>query len=344
MAQERFIPSASLSFPPNRRNEYERLSVEKTSRQGIPYERLSRLLEATIVFNEDESPEKGAYFDAQFELFDTIMSAKDGVIGTFGTGYPFYARKDDGGVHAIEEVSRFVESIRQDLNNDRARQFGRWPCHLCDMANDLPDFKKFCKPCDDVDFKPRDLFKALPDLDYWIVVDDMDEASIDALQQTSTDALREAGFYTSDSNIDKAVNKTMNAVQPDAAGRYNPRFMLPVDTHMVTKSTLIDCLEATPDAITSSAFVPIAPFSLRKDWGGTDNGYDFIKDFLFSFTENSFKDSELTNKLVEARQAAYAVVHSNPADYVAARASKEKRQLETAGVRDCLEKRISSWG
>ena len=308
----------------------------------LSHRALMYILDVAVRFTADESLTKGKYFDYQFDQFHGSVEDVPGVIGVFGTGYPFYARQEDGSVADIPEMRRYQKSFQAAINRDRLRSYGGWLCGACELACDLPDLKKYCKPCDSVDFKPRDIFKALPDLDYWVVVDDAPETKLRRQEKEIQECARAAAFESSDSNIIQTLETTRYAMETVLRG-FQPGAMLPVDMHIITKVELLECLKATPDAIRKGRAVSIAPRSLHKVWEDTNEPYDFIKDFLFSFTPHTWNDNELLEALSSARREVHDLIADNPIKAVSDRAEKEKRQLEAPGVAQCLKERINSW-
>ena len=306
------------------------------------HQALTDILNTAIRFTADESRAKGEYFNRQFDRFhDSVKDIPD-VIGIFGTGYPFYAYQDDGSIADIPEIRRHQKSFQAAINRDRLRSYGGWLCGACELACDLPDLKKYCKPCDSVDLKPRDIFKALLDLDYWVVVNDTSEADLRQQEKKIQECTQAASFESSDSNIIQTLETTRYAMETVLRG-FQPGAMLPVDMHIITKVELLECLKATPDAIRKGRAVSIAPRSLHKVWENTNEPYDFIKDFLFSFTPHTWNDNELLEALSSARREVYDLIADNPIKAVSDRAEKEKRQLEAPGVARCLKERINSW-
>jgi len=312
------------------------------SKEFLSHRALMRILDIAVQFTADESLTKGQYFDCQFDRFHDAMNTIQGVIGVFGTGYPFYARQDNGAIADIPEMRRYQKSFQAAIHRDRLRSYGGWLCGACELACDLPDLKRYCKPCDSVDFKPRDIFKALPDLDYWVIVDDAPEIKLRQQEEEIQECARTATFEPSDRNIVQTLETTKYVMETVLRG-FQPGATLPVDMHIITKTALLTCLKEAPDAIRNGNTVDIAPRSLHKVWEDTDEPYDFIKDFLFSLTPHTWKDSELMQVLSNTQRDVYDLIVDNPIRAVSDRAEKEKRQLEAPGVAHCLRERIKSW-
>lgn len=179
-------------------------------REFWSHKNLTDILDTAIKFTADESLVKGEYFSYQFNQFHEAVKDIPGVIGVFGTGYPFYAYQDDGSIADIPEIQRYQRSFQSAIERDRLRAYGGWLCGACELACDLPDLKKYCKPCDSVDFKPRDIFKALPDLDYWVVVEDAPERELRQQELEIQARAKAFAFESSDSPTLFRLSKLQN--------------------------------------------------------------------------------------------------------------------------------------
>ncbi len=303
---------------------------------------LAQALELAVSFCEDESPRKGEYLLRQFDDFTEAVRSVPGYRGVFGTGYPFYALKEDGGVHTIPEISRYTKSFMPKIAEDAARGYGAWLCGACQVAENLPDLKSRCKPCPRASIKPRDMFKALPDVDFWVVVDTDTTDSSGIAEQAVQEGVGEAGFYTSDVDIVAGIERTIKVMRSLREGDC-PSERLPIDLHVVTKNQMIEHLSAVPGAIEAGVPEPIMVRSLHVGWEDTDVPYDFKKDHLFSLTPNDWHDDELVAALETSRQQTKEVVGDRAVEIVAACAPKEARQLESEAIRNCLNRRIQTW-
>ncbi len=307
----------------------------------MPHGTLREALDLSIAFNQDESPKKGAYLRQQFTDFTKVVRDLPGYAGVFGTGYPFYAWKGDGGVYEIPEITRYNHSYKERIDQDQLRKYGAWICGACQINTDLPDLKTICKPCGLVDIKPRDVFKALPDLDFWIVTD-IDKDERPQFEKEVEVRLEEAQFKPSDKDIGQAVDDTMHVMRTLRRGNL-PSSRLPIDLHIVTTRQMRSCLDRIPVSLRPGHQpVLINTRSLHKVWEGSDVPYDFTKDFVFSLTPNDWKDAELSQKLVDTRKKAKKIIGEKAIEIMAAY-PKEQRQLERSVLRDCLNDRIESW-
>lgn len=317
------------------------ITPESTDELYIPHSQLKYALTLATAFNEDERSHKGEYLRQQFHDFELAVRQTPGYLGVFGTGYPFYAWNESGGVHAVDEISRFTTSYLSKIEADEARSIGMWPCAACQCGNGLPDLKTYCRPCENVTYKPRDLFKALPDVDLWVVTDEITQEREEQIEAS----VRQVGFYTSDENIKGALDTTVGVMQGIANGEI-PRERLPADLHIISKVQLLKAIRSVPQELLRTdtpGNIPVSPRSLHMAWEDPDEPYDFLKDFLFSLTPSGWQDAELVAELNYSRRIAHVALNGNVADRVAALAPKEARQLETPGVRQLLEARVANW-
>ena len=86
-----------------------------------------------------------------------------------------------------------------------------------------------------------------------------------------------------------------------------PRKFLPIDTHIIEYSELIRIIKTVPRELAEGKekeaipFLPIAPRSYRKDWQYDDEAYNFIFDYIASFTPFGI-DKELQELIDETRK------------------------------------------
>src|SRR5258706_5292443 len=138
---------------------------------NLSHEELQGMVDLTKDFYKG-SQEVGNYLFKESHKVSDDLSKIPGVVGTIGLGYPFYAINTEGKdpVH-VPEISNFLETTRELVDEDMRYNPEGWKCPGCQLENKLPDLKTLCKPCDLVKLKPRDVFKALPDLDVIVIVD-----------------------------------------------------------------------------------------------------------------------------------------------------------------------------
>lgn len=312
----------------------------------MTHEDLVAALKAAQEFNADQSVAKGRYLKEQFSDFATVASWVPGFQGSFGTGYPFYANRKDGTVVAIPEISRYIGTVEEKAGREAAASLGNWLCTVCQVENSLTDLKSKCRPCGLSAIKPRDMFKALPDLDCWVVVDEVTPQREAQLQQY----LARAGFFSSDPDIYFAIKDTTEVSQAVLNGQ-TPEKRLPIDLHIVSTQQMHDALKGVehvatevyrPGVVTGDESVPIQPRSLHVTWEEADAPYDFMKDFLISFTPRDFRDSKLKVAINRTRNIIEECLsHGDRLELVRTH-PKESRQFEEPELQELLKARWES--
>lgn len=260
---------------------------------------------ASTSFEKANTELKRKYLIWNIEAFNMIVSTVSVNRGPFGTGYPFYALDDklQGEIPIITEQIRYN---RQLVKDGEPVQKSIWACKACIEKNYelMPDLKTICKPCPNMldTLKPRKIINRLPDLDMWLVCK---EGTVKQAQEELTDLLDKYNMRTSDIDPLKSLDDVVKIATSLKDGKF-PRIFLPIDTHIVDVSTLKALIEQVPNELKKAKeeerkpYLPIQPISLRKKWQYEDEAYNFILDFLLSFTDFNFVGS-LEKSLKESR-------------------------------------------
>lgn len=324
------------------RNSIASAKVSAVSDISISYDEITKTLTEARRFNVDSSGLKREYYFRQFEDFSNIAASTEGYKGSFGTGYPFYAAGDDTGLAKIAEIDRYIAQQEANARLTAQRSIGIWTCSQCQKENMLPDLKTYCKPCIDTLIKPRDVFKALPDLDFWAVVEKVDTQKLLTLENS----LHGSNFFQSDLDIARSVHDTQKAMSTIAHDDI-PVERLPLDAHVITPEELREALAGVRHEVESYSnvsdrdiFVPISPISLHVAWERIDEPYDFMKDYLFSFTPQNMA-SDLADDIFTTDEIVRRTLSSSDIYDIISRYAKEKRQLDSPAVRRILDSR---WG
>jgi len=288
-------------------------------------------------------------------LFDYIQAYNDIVqkvpdfSGFFGTGYPFYALNGDltGQLPVIDEQIRYNEELRAAV--DRSNH-SVWQCSMCLSLNGpmMPNLKQLCVPCHNMDdaLKPRKILNRLPDLDLWLVCD---EGSISVAKGMLIQLFGASGISSSDRNPMQTIADVAKITESLNNG-IMPRRKLPLDAHIIGYSNLFSLIEQVPYVLKQASthgeipYLPILPLSYRKDWQTDDAAYNFVFDYLASFTSFNFDDDlrqilDDTRGVVSKRYSSdqlYGFMLSTGPD-------SQKRRFETPVLRKRFEERIDSW-
>ena len=272
---------------------------------------VQKAAEASTDFELTNNQLKIQYFVNNIKQFQNMTSFISQSKGTFGTGYPFYVldKNLEGSLPIINEQLRYNNELAQAvlLDKEQNHYYREWRCASClsDNAENMPDLKTICNKCPNVDpvFKPRKVINRLPDIDMWMVVSS-DDISIASAKIKK--GLYEFGFSTSDVNPVKSIYDVQEIANKLKAGEM-PQKLLPIDSHIIEDTTLFKLISDMPDVLEMSKrnnevpYLPIHPLSLRKTWQKDDNAYNFVYDYLASFTEFTM-DDQIQNMLNTTRE------------------------------------------
>lgn len=306
----------------------------------LPYALLDDVLHESQVFNKNTDPFQGHYLLNEFFDFSDAMQKIPGRSGVFATGHPFYAFQADGSVAYIPEIDRFIEETRQKATADSWRFAGKWACSGCQLQTNLPDLKQICRPCDVVELKPRDVFKALPDLDFWVVV----EKNNPAIEAQVELRANQAGFYPSDVSVYRSINETQRVLKAINRGeKVNSR--LPVDMHVVTREELYQGLAGLDRMAKDNSmnFVPMQPRSLHVKWERADTPYNFVQDFLLALTEAGMEDNLQAEIMKRRRLLAASYTNGQLFHKIFDTDAKSARQLSNPAMMKILAGRLNGW-
>lgn len=260
------------------------------------------------------------------------MSALDGLRGCFGLGYPYYAVDQRLGLsYRVPEIGAFVAKTTASATYARTSPSASWPCVECQTTTQLPDLKTNCKPCEKTLFRPRDLFKALPDIDVVLVLD----TETRRREQEVETLLVSLGLRQSDTDIRGSVNSTILALA-GVEGEH-----VPVDAHIWNLDEFRECclrIQAAP----LDTNVIINSRSLHTKW--EDNPVNFWFDFVFSLTEVGVVDPELQRLVDDTRRALVSTLGSEGLESATKRASGRARLiLDDPNMRNVFLGKVSSW-
>ena len=301
------------------------------------------------IFEYNNTELKKQYIISNIILYNSIIDKLKSSSGTFGTGYPFYVfdKNFSGALPVIEEQIRYNNELIENAENSGLKE---WRCADClnDRYNSMPDLKQICRACPNIlkELKPRELIKRLPDLDMWMVCGDED---IMKVADNVSSLLYSSGFKTSDIDPVGTIYDLQEIVTSLQMGDM-PNKKIPIDTHIIDKATLYTLICQIPDTIDYCSkhdivpYLPIHPLSLRKTWQKDDMAYNFVFDYLYSFTEFNF-DSKLQNVLNETRKyiaerysfdELYKFLLQTGTEFV-------RQRQKTPRLKEVFDNRIESW-
>lgn len=255
-----------------------------------------RAAEVSTEIEQNNSNLKKEYIISNIKLYNDLVSSVDGYCASFGTGYPFYALKKnlEGKLPVIGEQIRYNNELIEIAEKEKNPI---WTCASCLYRNGskMPDLKQICKPCPNIcdGLKPRKVINRLPDIDLWMVAED---EMIDSVSKELTELFNEYGFRTSDVDPVQTIIDLIQ-INDDLKNEKMPKKLLPIDSHIIGYKELLSLINEVPGVIQESSiydrvpYLPIHPLSYRKDWQYDDMAYNFIHDYLSSFSEYNFDET-----------------------------------------------------
>ena len=180
----------------------------------------------------------------------------------------------------------------------------------------------------------------------WIVCAD---GHVQDAEQVLSRLCLENDLHTSDVDPIQTI-EDISTITDDLKQGKMPTVALPIDIHIVEHSKLKKLISLVPEAIDDAVqssrtpYVPIHPKSFRKTWQYDDEAYNFVHDFLFSFTEFGFNAS-LSNTLNGARKNLAANYTPEVLYEITTRtmAPSTLRRMETPTLQEVLRKKFADW-
>ena len=303
--------------------------------------------DASTRFERLNNDLKRRYFIKNMERINMIMEHTPGYCGSFGTGYPFYVLDDkfQGELPIIEEQIRYNNELY-----DASLKINEWPCEEClnTRGSRMPDLKRFCKVCPQVDdvYKPRRVLNRLPDVDMWMICQD---DKVEEAKRVMVELFKSYGMHTSDVDPVGTVDELDEIVTQLEEGKM-PNKMLPLDVHIISYSEFASLLDEIPFAICNAMdnnvtpYLPIHPQSLRKTWQYDDTAYNFVLDFLLSMTPFNW-ERKLDRKLQLSRMVIGDMFTEEDLKAILEKVSPDsvKRRMETKQLQKSYERRVSTW-
>lgn len=241
---------------------------------------------------------KKKYIQANYDLYREVGRASQHAVASFTTGYPGYNLS----LKEIDEQYRYNHELLKQIQALGIASM-QWKCGGCLIKNyeKMPNLKQVCYPCTNTpaEVKPRKILNRLPDLDIWYVYDDSEafnshpndlgiENRLMLMDELQTE-LAKRNMHTSDISPITTINE-MAEVSKALKNFSMPNIHLPVDVHIVGLEYLKNLIQNVPQYMalklsnTSSENLKINPDSLRKTWEFDSDGYNFVFDFLLSFS------------------------------------------------------------
>lgn len=304
---------------------------------------------ASNIYEQSNTELKRQYLIKIIDLYNSIVKDLDGFAGSFGTGYPFYTLNQDltGELPVISEQLRYNFELATAASMSTSTT---WPCKKCLERNGkkMDDLKTKCNPCEknETILKPRKVINRLPDMDLWMVCR---KDHIEDNKRLIVSELKKNKFSSSDINPIQTI-KDVKDIATDLSSGKMPSKFVPIDTHIIDYDTLISLIERIPDELARAMstgeipYLPIHPISYRKDWQKDDVPYNFVHDYLSSFTAFNFEPTikeklittrKIISKLYTIDELYNFLLLSGP--------DSAKRRNECPTLRKTFERKVTEW-
>lgn len=304
---------------------------------------------ASTNFEQLNNELKKLYLEKYILLFNKLALNIKGNKGSFGTGYPFYAIGEDlsGDLPIIEEQLRYNKELLNEVIKNGEEE---WYCAMCLEKNlvNMPDLKQICKPCPKMpnQLKPRKVINRLPDMDLWLILESND---LEEISMHFSTLLDRNGLYSSDIDPIQSIKDVLEICN-DLENKRMPNKFLPLDAHIIEYKKLKELIESIPEELSKSKkegkkpYLSIHPLSRRKVWQKDDEAYNFVLDFLYTFTPYNL-ESDLNELLKNVRK----IVANNYSveqimEWIIATGNNAvERRMQTKELKLVLDRRINSW-
>ena len=259
------------------------LESPHTEEERIPHPELLDVLDKTRRFYND--PKSIEFLKSQFESLAHLFRFKDYYVGILGVGYPFYNLNQEG-FGELDEFEKFISETEIKIQEDAEENPDGFACKLCQRVNNLPDLKTFCEECEISKIKPRDIFKVLPDLDVFLVTEEVTPT----IEEDVESVCHKANFLQSDNDIHETIVRIQQTYSSfEGEGKEIP---FPVDLHLVAKEQLLIGLEQIRNGDIGYE-LPVR--SMWSKWMVT--GIPLFFDFVFSLTEDDSPNQEVHDSI-----------------------------------------------
>ena len=319
-------------------------TIEELKKQKDTLKIVETVARLSSMYELENTALKKAYTKQEIEEIKNVFKLSKYYRGTFGTGYPFYAVGEDM-AHDLPVILEQLRYNNELIEQCRKQDTRLWACLNCleEKVDEFPNLKVYCKPCNDLldALKPRRVINRIPDLDIWCVAE---KRTTKKICEELSSLLEQTTLTTSDVNPLQTFKDLEEIVTAIQSGKM-PTKHLPIDIHVVEEGILNNLIEMVPDSINAGNLdLLIYPYSLRKTWNYEEEGYNFIQDFLGSFSDLGLP-KETQKKLYESRkklvkrysaEELYAILMETAVD-------STKRRYETVQLQEIFKEKVKKW-
>jgi hypothetical protein len=283
--------------------------------------------------NNELDPDGRETINMAWSIINTLRGNLPEICGGFGLGFPFHSVKQSGELVVNPEFLKYSNNFINKV--ERARSIGHtaWKCFTCQHNKWFDPVN--CKACDEVDIKPRDVMKVMPDIDVFLITNNV---TTDLLNQIQTIA-QQNSFHQSDISSRETVTRIEQTF--DSMGKNNNELKFPADMHVIQRDDFILAMDQISNGCVD---LDVDIYSLHYDWV-LNKEIDFGFDIIFSSTFNPGScDQNLIDCANKAKKG--LVLNYSVNDILDIARLKSKRAnvlLEHEPTRRIFIDRVKSW-
>lgn len=265
-------------------------------------------------------------------VFEILQKKVPGFCGGFGIGFPYHSLGKDG-IVSQPEFDRYHRQVNMDIAR-AALMHPTWECGRCQQSDHF--CPSMCGDCTISSLKPRRIMKAASDLDTFVIIDNVDDTTLDTVWSVA----QQEGFTQSDNDTVGSLRRVQTVLESFSQGE-QPAEYLPIDLHVIPKNDFIQMCEDM-----SSGALAVSPtvWSMYAKW---KKNVDIDVWFDMVFSSRLFPESAEPCIKTKYSEAMAGLVAHHETDFlierVAERSVRASVLLQEPNARTILEERLNSW-
>jgi len=268
-----------------------------------------------------------------WDVLGTLRENIPEIRGGFGVGFPFHSISKSGELVTNPEFSNYSDKLIRTIELERSIGRRVWKC--CQCQKDSMYHHEKCKECVDEVIKPRDVMKVMPDIDLFIISNDVTPDTLDEIQAVANDHY----FHQSDHDPIEALQRIGQVFEDFSLS--DARTYFPTDMHVISKADFFLAL----DEISNGNLAPnVGMYSMYYSWVQNPK-IDFWFDFVFSGTFNAdICDSEIMSSVRIARKKlATKISEQSIIDIIKMKSQRATVLLNHEPTCNIFSEKIRSW-
>lgn len=303
-------------------------------REDVTYDRLIEITQKNQRYLSGEIDNNGEHTTQMaWNVIKSLQKHTSNVVGGFGVGFPFHSLSSENGIVGNPEFVRYTDSFLEKIELEKKLGSVAWLCARCHEDSYFnPDY---CSQCNLSTIKPREVMKVMPDIDMFIIVDEVSTQSMDDIQDIS----KNYSFHQSDhSLIDslERIDSVFDHIENDSLASH-----LPTDLHVISKE---DFFYALDELCKGNIDPDVDIYSMYYSWK-LNKKISFGFDFLFSgtFNEELCEPDIIEHVNIARKKMVENFSEQEILNIVSKRNKRAEVLLEYGPTRDIFLEKIRGW-